>query len=135
MKWKDSNLVPIHQCESKTLVSNYHGISLLDVYLKFWKGKFITKSLVLFSSHLTHWQHGFLPGKSTVFQLSQVVHQFTQAFDIRQQVDVIYLEFSKAFARVSHVKLLFQLECLGINGSLLAWFRSYLSGRRQSCDR
>ena len=48
----------------------------------------------------------------------------------RQQVDVIYLDFSKAFDRVSHEKLLFKLQCLGIGGSLLAWFRSYLSGRR-----
>ena len=31
---------------------------------------------------------------------------------------------------MSHEKLLFKLECLGIGGSLLAWFRSYLSGRR-----
>ena len=63
-------------------------------------------------------------------QLSQVVHQFAVALERRQQVDVIYLEFSKAFDRVSHEKLLFKLECLGIGGSLLAWFRSYLLGRR-----
>ena len=31
---------------------------------------------------------------------------------------------------MSHEKLLFKLQCLGIGGSLLAWFRSYLSGRR-----
>ena len=30
-KWKDANLVPIHKCESKTMVSNYRGISLLHV--------------------------------------------------------------------------------------------------------
>ena len=42
----------------------------------------------------------------------------------------LYLDFSKAFDRVPHEKLLFKLECLGIKGSLLAWFRSYLSGRR-----
>ena len=45
-------------------------------------------------------------------------------------MDVIYLNFSKAFDRASYKKLLFKLECLGIGGSLLAWFRSYLSGRR-----
>ena len=31
---------------------------------------------------------------------------------------------------MSHEKLLFKLECLGIGGSFLAWFRSYLSGRK-----
>ena len=63
-------------------------------------------------------------------QLSQVVHQFAVALERRQQVDVTYLDFSRAFDRVSHEKLLFKLECLGIDGSLLAWFRSYLLGRR-----
>ena len=68
-------------------------------------------------------------------QLSQVVHHFAVALERRQQVDVIYLDFSKAFDRVAHEKFLFKLECLGISGSLLAWFRSYLTGRRHSRDR
>ena len=63
-------------------------------------------------------------------QLSQVVNQFARALEMRQQIVVIYLDFSKAFDRVPHEKLLFKLECLGIKGSLVAWFRSYLSGRR-----
>ena len=63
-------------------------------------------------------------------QLAQVVHQFAKALEMRQQVDVIYLDFSKAFDPVPHEKLLFKFECLGIKGPLLAWFRSYLSGRR-----
>ena len=70
-------------------------------------------------------------------QLSQVVHQFANALERRKQVDVIYSDFCKAFDRVSHEKLdskkldsNSKLECLGIDGSLLAWFRSYLSGRR-----
>ena len=86
--------------------------------------------LILFGLILPTGKHGFLPGKSTVSQLSQVVHHFAVALERRQQVDVIYLDFSKAFDRVSHKKLLFKLECLCIGGSLLAWFRSYLSGRR-----
>ena len=63
-------------------------------------------------------------------QLSQVVHQLANALERRQQVNVIYLDFSKAIDLVSLEKHLFKLECLGIGGSLLAWFRSYLSGRR-----
>ena len=68
--------------------------------------------------------------KFTVSQLFQVVHQLANALEKRQQVDVIYLDVSKAFKRVSHEKLFFKLECLGISGSLLAWFSSCLSGRR-----
>ena len=66
------------------------------------------------SPHLTQWQHGFLPGRSTVSQLSQVVHQFSKALEMRQQVDIIYLDFSKAFDRVPHEKLLCKLEYLNI---------------------
>ena len=48
----------------------------------------------------------------------------------KRQVDVIYLDFAKAFDKVPHNELLFKLESLGIRGNLLAWFRSYFSGRR-----
>ena len=68
--------------------------------------------------------------ENSLSQLSQVVHHFAVALERRQQVDVSYLDFSKAFDRVSHEKLPFRLECLGIGGSLLAWFSTSLSGRR-----
>ena len=129
-KWKDANHAPILKCESKTMVSNYRGISLLGVLSKILEKQVYNEIFGIICPHLTHWQHGFLPGKSTVSQLSQIVHQFAVALEKRQQVDVIYLDFSQAFDRVPHEKLLFKLECLGIGGSLLAWFRSYLSGRR-----
>ena len=129
-KWKHANLVPIHKCEFKTMHSNYRSISLLDVLSKILERQVYNEILSIICPHLTHWQHGFLPRKSTVSQLSQNVHQFANALERRQQVDVIYLDFSKAFDRMSQEKFQFKFECLGIGGSLLAWFRSYLSGGR-----
>ena len=113
------------------MVSNYRGISLLDVLSKILERQVYSEILVLLAL--------FLPTGSMVScqenplsQLSRVVHQSAAVPERRQQVDVIYLhvDFSKAFDRVSHEKRLFKLECLGIGGCLLAWFQSYLSGRR-----
>ena len=103
-KWKDANLVPVHKCESKTMVSNYRGISLHDVPSEILETQVYNEIFSIICPHLTQWQHGFLTG--TVSQLSQVVHQFANALERRQQVHVIYLDFSKAFDRVSHEKLI-----------------------------
>ena len=129
-EWKDANLVPVHKSESKAIVTNYRGISLLNTLSKILEKLVYNEIFDYISPHITQWQHGFLPSKSTVTQLVQVVHDFAKALEMKKQVDVIYLDVSKAFDRVPHEKLLFKLESLGISGPLLSWFRSYLTGRR-----
>lgn len=52
--------------------------------------------------------------------------------DSRCQVDTVYLDFSKAFDKVSHGLLLLKLKRMGIDGILLHyWFKAYLSDRHQ----
>ena len=51
------------------------------------------------------------------------------AIDSRQDCDVIYLDFQKAFDKVPHPELLYKLWAIGINGPLWSWFKSYLSNR------
>jgi len=46
-------------------------------------------------------------------------------------IDVIYLDFAKAFDSVVHSKLLAKLSCYGINSLLLSWIHSFLSDRLQ----
>ena len=43
------------------------------------------------------------------------------------------MDLTKAFDRVSHEILINKFELLGINGTTLNWFKSYLSERRQVC--
>lgn len=76
-------------------------------------------------------QHGFLKGLSCTTQLLQVLHELGRALDSGLETDVIYLDFSKAFDSVCHAKLLSKLCTFGIDGPLLQWFTSYLSGRQQ----
>ena len=49
----------------------------------------------------------------------------------RKEVDVIYLDFAKAFDKVDHGLLIQKLKRLGISGNLLKWIDSFLTQRTQ----
>ena len=63
-------------------------------------------------------QHGFVPQKSCVSQLAEVFEQKGRKLDNGKQIDVIYLDMSKAFDKVSHAQLLRRLIELGFRGNL-----------------
>ena len=50
----------------------------------------------------------------------------------KQQVDLILLDFSKAFDKVSHEKLLLKMHTYGVRGQTLKWIKSFLDNRTQS---
>ena len=52
--------------------------------------------------------------------------------DSGKQLDVIILDFSKAFDTVPHSRLLGKLHHYGIKGNLLRWIEEFLVGRTQS---
>ena len=49
-----------------------------------------------------------------------------------ESVAMLYLDFSKAYDKVSYWKLIEKVEQMNIGGNLLRLFGSYLSSRRQS---
>ena len=51
--------------------------------------------------------------------------------DSGKSVDVAYIDYAKAFDKVSHRLLLVKLSAYGIDGKLLAWLSAYLEERRQ----
>ena len=80
---------------------------------------------------LTSLQSGFIPGDSTVNQLTYLYNVFCQALDSGKEVRAVFCDISKAFDRVWHAGLLLKLQAAGVSGKVLAWFKSYLSDRRQ----
>ena len=46
-------------------------------------------------------------------------------------VDVIYLDFQKAFDKVPHQRLILKLKSHGMGNSIINWIEQWLTGRRQ----
>jgi ribonuclease P/MRP protein subunit RPP40 len=80
---------------------------------------------------LSNNQYGFWSKRSTTLQLLRVLDDWTQSMDRRKDIDVIYLDFSKAFDTVPHVRLMKKLEAYGIQGMLWCWVEDFLRNRRQ----
>ena len=76
-------------------------------------------------------QHGFIAERSCVTQLVEVLDQIGTKLDRGGQVDIIYLDMSKALDTVNHAKLLRKLHQYGFSGNLLTWLESYLHNRFQ----
>ena len=63
--------------------------------------------------------------------LFEVYHEKGEFLDKGFQTDVIYLDFIKTFDSVPNSLLIHQLKQIGLNGDLLNWLTSYLTGKKQ----
>ena len=69
--------------------------------------------------------------KSCVTNLLESVDIITEVVNQGYLVDLIFLDFAKAFDKVCHRALLLKLNAYGLNGEIIAWFESFLSQRWQ----
>ena len=77
-------------------------------------------------------QHGFCKKRSCETQLIVTIYKIAKHLTHGNQVDVILLDFAKAFDKVPHARQLYKLDFYGIRGSLKSWTGSFLSGRKRS---
>ena len=64
-------------------------------------------------------------------QTPEYLEDITQAIDNGDDVDIIYLNFCKAFGKVPHKRLLQKLHGYGIRGKIHGCVKEFLSGREQ----
>ena len=78
-------------------------------------------------------QSGVMPGDSCIHQLVAITHNIFTAFDANPSLEVrgIFLDLSKAFDKVSHEGLIYNLKNIGINGNLLSLIESFLHNMYQ----
>ena len=133
MDWKSANVVPVFKKGERSIPSNYRPVSLTCICSKLLEHIIYSHIFLHLKKYdiLCEEKHGFRANRSCETQLIPTVNDIAKNMDAGKQTDVILLDFSKAFDRVSHMWLCHKLHHLGINGSLLAWIKCYLSEQTQ----
>ena len=133
-EWKSAEIKAIYKKKGKkSNPSNYRPVSLTSVVSKLME-KIIKSKLndhLKSNKLLAKEQYGFVSGRSTDTQLLTSLLNWQKALDEDIPVDVVYMDFKKAFDSVPHVRLVKKLKTYGIEGNLLSWIEDFLSDRFQ----
>ncbi|MCW4309234.1 MAG: reverse transcriptase domain-containing protein [Candidatus Thiodiazotropha endolucinida] len=131
--WKKAFVTPLFKKGDKTNPANYRPISLTCILCKTMEHIIASNLTRHFEEHniLYDLQHGFRERRSCETQLIQLVEDLARSLTQGKQTDLILLDFSKAFDKVNHLKLLYKLQMHGVQGKAHNWIQSFLMGRSQ----
>jgi len=133
-QWYFTIRLEICQCNTysqkkgaRNLASNYRPVSLTSIFSKLMVS--IVKDHILkhlyINNLLSPYQFGFIPGRSCSTQLLMLLDYLTRHLNNGHSIDVIYLDFQKAFHTVPHRRLLQKVVSFGICGNVLKWIESF----------
>ena len=131
--WKQALVTPIFKKGKSSRVENYRPISLTCVICKVFES-IIKLRLVKYlneNKYLNSAQHGFISGHSTCTNLLESLNDWTVNIRNGNFTRVAYVDFARAFDSICYAKLIFKLSKLGVSGSLLKIFESFLKDRSQ----
>ena len=133
LDWKKANVTPIFKKGSKHVPGNYRPVSLTSVACKVMES--VMRDAI--TAHLDrnklirNSQHGFTRGRSCATNLLEFLEKATKAVDEGKSLDVVFLDFAKAFDKVPRERLLRKVHAHGIRGKVWNWISAWLTGRTQ----
>ena len=132
-EWKEANSIPLFKKGSRNKSVNYRPVSLTSVICKLLETIIRDHMMDFLIKHklINPSQHGFLKAKSCLTNLLCFLEEITKWVDDGSPVDVIYLDFQKAFDKVPHQRLISKLKSHGMGNSIINWIEQWLKDRRQ----
>ena len=132
-EWKEANITLLFKKGSRKNPENYRPVSLTSVVCKILETlirdhmvEFLVKHNLINTS-----QHEFLKARSCLTKLLRFFEEITKWVDDGSPVDVIYLDFQKAFDKVPHQRLLLKLKAHGIGNDEINWIEKWFTHRKQ----
>ena len=132
--WRTAHVSPVYKKGQKYNPENYRPISLTCICCKLLEHLIVKHILSHADTHniLYPLQHGFRTGRSCETQLLEFIDDVTLNMENGKQTDILVMDFSKAFDKVSHSLLLHKLHYYDIQGELNSWIQNFLSNRKQA---
>lgn len=131
--WKQANVVPIFKKGDKHNAINYRPVSLTAICCKILE-HILTSNIRKHLDNnkiLTDSQHGFRSKRSCETQLIISIQEIAKSLSTGNQIDIVLLDFSKAFDKVPHKRLVHKLHYYGIRNNNLKWISDFLNNRQQ----
>ena len=131
--WRQAIVVPVFKKGRHTDPCKYRPITLTCICTKILEHVVYSSISKHLQRHaiLCDEQHGFRQNRSFDAQLIITVNDFADSLNKGGQCDVLALDFSKTFDKVSHTRLYQKLSHYGIHGSILSWLKAFLIDRSQ----
>ena len=131
---KTQQITPIFKKGDKTVAANYRPVSLTSNMIKTFE-RVMRDQIVEFLENNNIFpdsQHGFRKRRSCLTQLIEHVDTILKNLQDGKEVDVIYVDYAKAFDKVDTNILIAKLERYGVRGKVLGWIKSFLTDRYQT---
>ena len=130
--WPQSNITPLFKKGDRTIASNYRPVSLTSICSKLLENIIHSNIMKHFQQTFnTHWQTVNCQKHSCESQLILTGKDLAKSLDIKSQVDMIIMDFSKAFDVVPHNRHISKLQWYGLHGTTLTWISGVLMDRTQ----
>ena len=131
--WKMNKVSPQFKKGDKTCGENWRPVTDIVFVSKIAEAAVFEQIAEHFKKnklwHPNH--HGFRPNHSTATALSQLYDIWIRGAEDKELSAVLLLDLSAAFDVVDHQILLDKLELYKFSPKTVAWFKSYLEGRKQ----
>ena len=133
LEWKEANIIPLLKKGSRNNSVNYRPVSLTSVICKVLETIIRDHMMDFLIKHklINPSQHGFLKARSRLTNLLCFFEEITKWVEEGSPVEVIYLDFQKAFDKVPHQRLILKLKSHGMGNSIINWIEQWLKDRRQ----